>query len=47
LSSKDAWNPIIMGGKRKSGRGRRTSGKEVLLELGADSARSKMSFYYK
>jgi len=41
LSSEDVWDPIIMGGNEESGGGRRTCGKEMLLESGANGARGK------
>jgi len=47
LGGENAWNPIIMGGKEKSGGGRGMCGEEVLLEVGVDRAGGKMSFHYK
>jgi len=36
LSGKDAWDPIIMGGKEESGWGRGACCKEVLLEMSSN-----------
>ena len=47
LGGENAWDPIIMGGKKESGGGRGTCGKEVLLETGTDCTRSKASFHYE
>jgi len=47
LSGENAWNPIIMGGKKERGGERGTRGKEVLLKASANRTRSKASFYYK
>ena len=45
LGSEDTWDPIITGGKKEGGGGRRTRGKEMLLEASANRTRSETSLH--
>jgi len=47
LSGENAWDPIIMGWKKESGRGGGMSGEEVLLEASANSTRGEALLYNK
>jgi len=47
LSGKDAWDPIIMGGKKEGRGGRGACGEEVLLETSLYCAGGQTSFYHK
>ena len=47
LGSENAWDLIITGGKKESGRGRGMCGKKVLLKTGADCTGSKTLFHCK
>jgi len=47
LGSENAWDPIIMGGKKERGGGRGTRDKKMLLKMSVDRTGGEASFYYE